>query len=123
MRTTHVISKSTFATPPLAVVVAAKTSTLILDDLTKIGYSTIEVAQRKIFNDSGAKLFYSYGTTCDGTKSYHGAIADQGTLDCSDCGNAVYVFSVAGGNVCPTILRNVDLATQRTIIPSTEAII
>lgn len=120
VRTVNQTERSVAAEPANAITVVANTATTILPDLnvntvpninTDLGF---EIAGRYIFNNTGGKLYYAFGTpACDNVKVYHGIMADQQMLDCSNHGQMVSVYSVAGGPVAATILHRRDLFPHR----------
>lgn len=118
-----IVERSVKAEVPKAITLVAKTSTTILPDLNVQQIPNVntdwgfEIAGRFIFNDSAAKLYYAIGVDkCDNVNAYHGAIADQGLLDCTPFGGQlVSVYSVAGGNVSVIILHRQDLFGHRAV--------
>lgn len=122
-RTVNLVERSAKAEPPKAVTLVAGTSTVVLPDLNQSRIPNtntdwgMEIRGRYIFNDTGAALYYAFGTDdCDGTNTYHGKIADQGQLNASDCGQQVSVWSAAGGKVTVTIIHNQDLHQSSGIL-------
>lgn len=105
MRVVNVAEKDINARPAKPVVVLANTSTDVLPDTTD---SRKEFCGRYVFNDSGSVAFYAIGQDCSAV-SYHGKIQNQQQLDCSNHGQRVSVFSVAGGTFVPTELFRNDL--------------
>lgn len=130
VRIETLVQRSVKAEPPKAVTLAAKTSTVIIPDLIQQGAANVnaswgyEVVARYIFNDSGAKLYYTVGSDkCDNVNAYHGAIADQTLLNISEFGGGqVSVYSVAGGNVSVTVLHRQDLHSGVNNVGSLPAI-
>lgn len=124
VKAVNVTERSVKAEPAKVTVVAPATPTIVLPDLIQNFIPNQddwgrEIAGRYIFNDTGAKLYYAFGTNkCDNVATYHGAMADQQMLDCSNVGQEVCVYSVAGGNVATTILNRQDMAPHRGPIPA-----
>lgn len=123
IRTVNQVSRTDRAEPPKVTVLAGGVSTVVLPDLQQ---STIpntntdwgmEIRARYIFNDTGAPLYYAYGTDkCDNVTAYHGKIPDQGQLNASDCSQEVSVYSVGGGNISVTIIHSQDLFSHKGIL-------
>ena len=123
LRVSNACERTVKAEPAKAITLAAATSTIVLPDLNPIAGQTIanpntdwgfEIAARYIFNDTGGKLYYAFGTDkCDNVSTYHGVMADQQMLDASNCGQEVSVYSVAGGKVAITIMHRQDLFPHR----------
>jgi hypothetical protein len=120
-RIVHISERSCKVEPPKVVTLVAKTPTTILADLIQPQVPNVnmdygyEVGSRFIFNDTGAKLYYAIGVDkCDDTTSYHGAIADQTLLNCTDFGGGmVTVYSVAGGKVSTIVVHRQDLHSHK----------
>src|SRR5579872_6768473 len=121
IRAVNQCERSVKAEPAKVIVVAAATSTVVLPDLNVQNVPNVntdwgfEIAARYIFNDTGGKLYYAFGTNeCDNVATYHGVMQDQQMLDCSNHGQEVSVYSVAGGNVAVTILHRQDFHSHIT---------
>lgn len=116
------------AEPPKAQLLVAATATVVLPSLTQTQVPNIntdwgmEIRGRYIFNDTGAPLYYAFGTDdCDPNNTYHGKIPDQGQLNVSDCGQQVSVYSVAGGKVTVTVIHGQDLHQSSGILSQNAA--
>lgn len=112
LRVANVVEKNTVPAPPNPVTVAATTATDVLPDISQ---SIEEFIGRYIFNDSGTAAYYAFGQDADNVNSYHGKLADQQQLDCSNIASRVSIYSVTGGKFVPTVLRRQDLIQHETI--------
>lgn len=116
IRTVNQVCRTDRAEPPKAQTLVAATPTVVLPDLrngTVPNVNTawgMEIRGRYIFNDTGAALYYAFGTNdCDNVTTYHGKIPDQGQLNCSDTSDQVSVYSVAGGKITVTVIHSQDM--------------
>jgi hypothetical protein len=99
LRTIDVVQKNLFPVPCDVITVPANTSAQIFP----LGSpSDEEYAFISLFNDTGAKLYYAFGQTCDNVSNYNGVLADQSSLPVLHNG-IVNVYSVAGGKVATTV--------------------
>jgi len=109
LRVSNAVEKNVISVGLSPITVAAATSTLILPSI--IG-DTIEYAARYVFNagdtsNSDAKAYYAYGHNVDLT-NYEGWIVPGQQFNASDCGMALYVYSVAGTTISRTVLKRND---------------
>lgn len=127
-RTVNQVCRFDRAEPPKVTTLVAATATVVLPDLKQTQTPNtntdwgMEIRARYIFNDTGAALYYAFGTDdCDAVNTYHGKIPDQGQLNASDCGQEVSVYSVAGGKISVTIIHAQDLHPHPGILSQNAA--
>lgn len=117
MRVVNVCEKNIVAVPtkPVTVPVAGNVSTMILDNITKLG-PNVEVAGRYIQNVGANPCFYNFGSDCDSNTNYMGVLAASQQLDCSNHGMRIDVYSTLGTTIAVTLLRRVDNYNHVNII-------
>lgn len=109
-RSIALVEKDTVNIPLQPVVCPAGVSKEVLPSIKN---DRREFVARQIFNAGGDNMYYNFDATASAT-SYCAWILPGQMLDCSFCGCAVNIFTIAGGSAAVTLIFRKDNYTQQT---------
>lgn len=116
IRVSNQVEKNIVAVGPLLVAVPANAATDALPDIVKDGILNSEYVGRYIQNTGANACYYAFGINCQ-VLAYHGILAANQQLDCSNHGQRVSVLCTGAGGttIAQTILKRVDFSDRANI--------
>lgn len=118
IRVANAIEKNVVTDPPNVQQIPAGVAVTVLPNISTYG-PNVEFIGRYVQNTGANGCVYAFGATCE-AGAYHGYLAANQQLDCSNHPQEVSIFSTAGTTIAVTVMRRGDLSSRGGILQGTN---